>query len=32
VGIAWPLPAGVQPIVAPRDAAAPPLRSIESFP
>lgn len=32
VGIKWPLPAGVTPILAPRDAAAPDLATAACFP
>lgn len=31
VGVEWPLPPGVEPVVAPRDAAAGPMRSVECF-
>lgn len=32
IGIPWPLPAGEQPLLAPRDAAAPPLDRAEVYP
>ena len=32
LGIAWPLPAGVTPVLAARDAAAPPLSEVPAFP
>jgi dTDP-4-dehydrorhamnose 3,5-epimerase len=32
LGVAWPLPAGVQPILSARDAAAPQLSEAETYP
>ncbi|MGB8327860.1 MAG: dTDP-4-dehydrorhamnose 3,5-epimerase [Steroidobacteraceae bacterium] len=32
IGIAWPLPPGVQPLLADRDRDAPPLGAVEGFP
>jgi dTDP-4-dehydrorhamnose 3,5-epimerase len=32
VGVKWPLPAGAQPLLAPRDAQAPGLNEVECFP
>jgi dTDP-4-dehydrorhamnose 3,5-epimerase len=32
VGIKWPIPAGIRPLLATRDAAAPALRELECFP
>jgi dTDP-4-dehydrorhamnose 3,5-epimerase len=32
IGIAWPLPAGIAPLLSPRDAAAPALADAEHYP
>jgi len=32
IGIAWPLPAGIAPLLSPRDAAAPTLADAEHYP
>ena len=31
IGIDWPLPEGVEPVLSPRDAAAPPLREARTY-
>jgi len=31
IGIEWPLPRGASPVLAPKDAAAPPLQAAETF-
>jgi dTDP-4-dehydrorhamnose 3,5-epimerase len=32
IGAQWPLPAGIQPILSPKDAIAPPLQEAETYP